>query len=90
MTRFFQPYFPGTPEHDKFFGYAYGFYLVVESTQERHFISKVVDIKALDEVAEKVLNDTVGWDYWIDKSLGKDVEGKAAWVNLDQSWRFEV
>ena len=88
MTRFFQPYFAVTQTQDQLDGTAYGFYLVRDSDQKRFFISKVVDVLALEEIAQKALNSSVGYDYWIDKSLGKDREGKPAWVNVDHSERF--
>ena len=82
---FFQPY---TQESDKEAGFALGYYLVRESDGKRFFISKVVDVIALEKVANKVLNEKVGYNYWIDRSMGKAVDGKPAWVNVDQIERF--
>ena len=63
-------------------GTAYGYYLVRESDGKRFFISKVVCVKSLEEVASKVLTDK-DFDYWIDRSTGEDVYGNPCWVNLD-------
>jgi hypothetical protein len=54
-----------------------GYYLVRESDGCRFFISPCEDIEALEQVADKVLTDT-DYAYWIDYSLGVDVEGKPA------------
>jgi len=69
-------------------GTAYGYYLVRASDNQRFFISKTVCLLSLGEVAEKVLSDKHGWDYWIDKSSGTDVDGRAAWSNVDFTDRF--
>lgn len=63
-----------------------GYYLV--KGDERHFISAEASETALNRVADRVLSDTKGWDYWVDYSLGVDVHGKPAWSNLDQTDRF--
>ncbi len=64
-----------------------GYYLVKVSDGSRHFISPYEDIEALEQVADKVLTDT-DYAYWIDYSLGVDVEGKPAWMNMDYTERF--
>ena len=86
--RHFLSYSPVTKESDKENGFAPGYYLVRKSDSERFFISKVVDVIALEKVAEEVLDDKTGYEYWIDYSLGKTVDGRAAWVNVDQIERF--
>jgi hypothetical protein len=64
-----------------------GYYLVRESDGCRFFISPCEDIEALEQVADKVLTDT-DYAYWIDYSLGVDVEGKPAWMNMDYTEKF--
>jgi hypothetical protein len=63
-----------------------GYYLV--KGDDRHFISAQVSEPALNRVADRVLSDAKGWDYWIDYSHGVDVHGKPAWSNIDQTDRF--
>lgn len=63
-----------------------GYYLV--KNHNRHFISESVNPEALERVAKRVLSDSVGWDYWIDYSSGADVNGGAAWSNLDHTDNF--
>lgn len=63
-----------------------GYYLVKDGT--RHFISPDVNPAALERVADRMLSDSEGWDYWIDYSYGIDVHGKPAWSNVDQTDRF--
>lgn len=53
-----------------------------------YYVSATVDIHALESVAEKVLNNKTGFNYWIDYSNGLDVTGKVAWSNLDFTDRF--
>jgi len=43
---------------------------------------------ALEKVADEVLDDKTGYEYWIDYSLGKTVDGRVAWLNVDQIERF--
>ena len=89
MTRrYFQSYFPVTKESDFENGFVPGYYLVRESDSKRFFISKEVDVLALEKIASKVLSEASGWDYWIDFSLGKDITGRAAWMNQDFTERF--
>ncbi len=64
-----------------------GYYLVRESDGLRFFISPYEDIEALDKVAEAVLS-AGNFAYWIDYSLGVDLQGKPAWMNLDLTDRF--
>lgn len=63
-----------------------GYYLVKGDT--RYFISSTVSESALSKVADRVLSDVVGWDYWIDYSHGEDVFGNAAWSNIDATDNF--
>lgn len=63
-----------------------GYYLVKNNV--RHFISESVNPAALNRVASRVLNDRAGWGYWIDYSHGADVNGNAAWSNLDHTDSF--
>lgn len=65
-----------------------GYYLVRQCDGQRFFISKCVDPVALKRVCKQVLNEKTGWDYWIDLSLGLDVAGSPAWVNMDQTDNF--
>lgn len=88
MTYFYFPYLPEDKESQKDCGTYPGYYLVRESDSKRFFISKVVDLLALEQTASEALSDASGWGYWIDRSLGKDVNGSPAWVNVDQSARF--
>ena len=67
-------------------GEAKGYYL--RTGDKFYFISKSVDLSALERVASQVLNDKVGYEYWVDYSSGLDVEGKIAWSNLDYTDRF--
>ncbi len=69
-------------------GIAIGYYLVRESDKARFYISKVVDTYALEKVADKVLSDKTGYDYYVDYSFGADLQGKPAWMNLDLTDRF--
>lgn len=62
-----------------------GYYLVHHTG--RYFISVDRNEYALNKLCNKVLSDT-DYQYWIDYSLGKDVNGDIAWVNLDQSYLF--
>ena len=64
------------------------YYLVRDSDRQRFFISRQVDQQALEQVCKRHLSDQTGWNYWIDLSLGLDVRGNVAWVNLDQTDRF--
>lgn len=69
-------------------GTAKGYYLVRESDGERFFINSCIDTLELEAVAETYLGGKHGWDYWIDRSSGADVNGKPAWDNLDHSDLF--
>lgn len=62
-----------------------GYYLV--HSTGRYFISEHVSESALERVANKVLTDT-DFDYWIDYSLGFDVDRRVAWANFDFTDRF--
>ena len=63
-----------------------GYYLIKSDTY--HFIAETVNPSALDRVADRVLNDRVGYDYWIDYFHGPDVFGDPAWSNMDQTDKF--
>lgn len=65
-----------------------GYWLVRESDKARFFISEYKSISALEQVANKVLNDKTGYDYWIDYCLGLDVNKTPAWSNMDHSNSF--
>jgi hypothetical protein len=100
MQKFYAPYFKEYSKEDleemKVKGLVAGYYLVIpaegsKSPSKRFFISRVVDLQALEEIVSKVVPDASGGDYcnyWIDRSLGADTDGNPAWVNTDQSWRF--
>lgn len=60
-----------------------GFYLVRESDARRFFVSRNVSQKALERTAGLTLSNANGWEYWIDRCLGLDVDGNVAWLNLD-------
>lgn len=60
-----------------------GFYLVRESDEKRFFVSRKVCNRALERTAGLALSKAQGWEYWIDRCLGLDVDGKVAWLNLD-------
>lgn len=60
-----------------------GYYLVRQSDNSRHFISAGVNVKALERVADNVLSEKVGFDYWIDYCHGYDIRGVIAWENID-------
>jgi hypothetical protein len=62
-----------------------GYYLVHHTG--RYFISEKVNEPALNKLCNKVLSDT-DYDYWIDYSMGLDVTGRVAWVNLDLTDKF--
>lgn len=63
-----------------------GYYLV--KGDSRYWISESVDIDAMERVCDRVLNDKIGYDYWVDYSYGVDVDGRPAWSNVDQVDRF--
>lgn len=65
-----------------------GYYLVRQSDGQRTFISNGANEAELEKVCKKVLSNETGWDYWIDYSLGLDVDGKPAWINIDQTDAF--
>jgi len=67
-------------------GFRRGYYLV--HNHERHYISETVDLSALERVADRVLSDKTGWDYWIDYSHGPDTNNAPAWANIDQTDAF--
>ncbi len=62
-----------------------GYYLVHHTG--RYFISEDRNEYALNKLCNKVLSDT-DYQYWIDYSLGRDVNGAIAWINLDQTDLF--
>ena len=97
MQKFYAPYFKEYSKEDleemKVKGLVAGYYLVIpsegsKSPSKRFFISRVVDLQALEEIVSKVVPEASEGDYWIDRSLGADKDGNPAWVNADQSWRF--
>lgn len=63
-----------------------GYYLKIGDSA--HYISERVDAYALERVANKVLSDKTGYNYWVDYSHGLDVERRIAWSNLDFTDRF--
>lgn len=67
-----------------------GYYLVRESDKKRFFISTYIDSYAFESLAEDVLSDETGYEYWIDYSYGKDVKGNPAWDNLDHQDKFFI
>lgn len=67
-----------------------GYYLVRESDKKRFFISTYIDIYAFESLAEDVLSDETGYEYWIDYSYGEDVKGNPAWDNLDHQDKFFI
>lgn len=75
----------GSPQ-EEIAGTHRGYYLKIGDSA--HYISDKVDAYALVKVADKVLNDKTGYNYWIDYSHGVDVEGRIAWSNLDFTERF--
>jgi len=69
-------------------GQRMGYYLVRESDSARYFISRQVNSHALEKVCKERLGGDHGFGYWIDLSLGLDVHGVPAWVNIDQTDLF--
>jgi len=67
-----------------------GYYMVRQSDRARFFISKKPCARSLERAAAKHLSEKVGWDYWIDHSLGLDVEGRIAWHNVDCEDAFDA
>lgn len=63
-----------------------GYYLVKNGA--RHFISVGVNEAALNRVADKVLSEKTGWDYWVDFCYGPSVTGAPAWSNVDHTDSF--
>jgi hypothetical protein len=63
-----------------------GYYLVKGDV--RHFVSESVNEPALNRVANKVLSDAKGWDYWVDYLHGVDVKGNPHWSNVDHTDKF--
>jgi hypothetical protein len=97
MQKFYAPYFKEYSKENleemKVKGLVVGYYLVIpsegsKSPSKRFFISRVVDLQALEEIVSKVVPEASERDYWIVRSLGADTDGNPAWVNADQSWRF--
>ena len=64
-----------------------GYYLVTPDG-ERRFISARVEPAALDRMCARYLSESTGWEYWGDRCVGLTIDGRPAWVNLDQSDRF--
>lgn len=69
-------------------GYRQGYWLVRDGDKERFYISERICSYSLEKVADKVLNDKTGFDYWIDYCMGLDVTGRTAWRNMDCSDYF--
>lgn len=65
-----------------------GFWLVLPSTGERFLIDSTIGkaATALNRTVEQHAMDATDW--WVDRCLGADVDGKPAWVNLDQTDRL--
>lgn len=68
--------------------YAVGYWLVRDSDEQRFYIDKSVNCTALENVADKVLNDKTGYGYWIDYCFGIDANRNIAWSNLDNTDKF--
>ena len=92
MKQFFAPYYKQDSDAEKKKlqeqGLAVGYYLVRQSDSKRFFISTVVDLPAFEKVCSEALSDASGWDYYVEKSFGPDVNGDPAWSNLDYTDRF--
>ena len=65
-----------------------GYYLIRSSDGARFYISKDVDVVALERVADKALSDKTGYEYTIGYSHGLDVHGNHAWSQFDHTDRF--
>jgi hypothetical protein len=66
-----------------------GYWLVRDSDKSRFFISANINEGALNKVCDRVLSDKDGWGYWIDRSLGMNIQGThIAWVNIDHTDLF--
>lgn len=63
-----------------------GYYLV--KGDARYFIGAIISEPSLNRVAERVLSDRTGWNYWVDYCMGRDVTGRAAWANVDKTDLF--
>ena len=68
-------------------GITRGFYLVLPS-EKRHFIGEDIHEarRNVDRACDKYLTESTGWKYWIDYSHGADINGNAAWANIDQQY----
>lgn len=86
--KFFAPYLKSDQKEDYEKGTAPGYYLVRESDGKRFFISKVVDIYAMNEICQHVLSDETGWTYSVARSFGKDSNGDPMWSSIDHTTRF--
>jgi hypothetical protein len=64
-----------------------GFYLVMP-TGERHFIATTVSPTAFERACDRHLTSATGWQYWIDRLVGRDVRGDLHWSNLDWTDSF--
>ena len=63
-----------------------GYYLVVESTGNRHWLGSTFwdAVRNLNKACDKHLTDDK-YQYLVDHSLGLDVHGLPAWSNVDHS-----
>jgi hypothetical protein len=64
-----------------------GYWLVLPD-KARYFISVNINNTALEEVCDRYLTKSTGWEYWIDYCYGLDITGRVAWANLDQTDNF--
>ncbi len=62
-----------------------GYYIVVKG--ESYFLGRNRDIAAevLDRDADKYLNESNGYNYYIDYCFGYDVDGRLLWSEFDRS-----
>ena len=73
-----------------FVGVHRGYYLVRASDGHRFYIGSEPSEAALQRSCSAHLSEETGWDYWVDRSLGLDVSGRVAWINLDLTADFNL
>lgn len=64
-----------------------GYYLVLPDNSHIWF-SKTVDVDAFEKVCDKNLNETNGYEYYVEFCHGIDVHDRLAWSNLDHTNKF--
>lgn len=61
-----------------------GYYLVTPDG-ERRFISASVNRIAFERLCDLHLKESTGWNYWVDRCIGRTVDDRPAWANWDHT-----